>query len=337
MSAFADLPYAFEPGLTVLIFALFVNLVFCRDAVLIRTFRTPLSLMSRSIDALERRYNRPELTAQMRRSDGVSTLVTLSFASIAVGVGLEFAESYIPFAWILIAFAIATLLHLRSMLDQSAHLAEAIERSAEEGRATLALMTARNSTDVDEPQIARMAIESIARTLSAGVVGPIFYFILAGLPGLFLYKIVNTSFYMIDRSEKISVEFGWATAKLNSWLTWPVARLSGILIVITAFLIPGLSGRKALSVLRKHHQSYYLADLSWPVAAMAGAAGVCLGGPAEYRHIGVEAAWIGEGKRFPGPDEILEGRRAMIAVVMVISILLLISLIAGLPTGSEVV
>lgn len=337
MSALADLPYAFEPGLTVLIFALFVNLVFCRDAVLVRTFRTPLSLMSRSIDALERRYNRPELTAKMRRSDGISTLVVLSFASIVVGVAFEFAEAYIPFVWIIIAFAIATLLHLRSTLDQSALLADAIERSVEEGRATLALMTARDSTSLEEPQIARVAIESIARTLSAGVIGPIFYFWLLGLPGLFLYKVINTSFSMIDRSEKVSVEFGWATAKVNSWLAWPVSRLAGILIVGTAYFIPGLSGRKSLSVLRKHHQSYYLADLSWPVAAMAGAIGVQLGGPAEYRRVGVEAAWIGDGERFPGVGNILEGRRMMIAVVMVVSILLLASLIVGLPSGSELV
>ncbi|MBD3668871.1 MAG: hypothetical protein HUJ16_12965, partial [Kangiella sp.] len=92
-----------------LLVALAFNLIVCRDIILVRTFKTPLALASRSIDALEMRYNRPELTPKMRRSDGVSTAVVFVIVTITVGIGLDWLAIKIPYFWLLEAFALGTL------------------------------------------------------------------------------------------------------------------------------------------------------------------------------------------------------------------------------------
>ena len=88
------------------------------------------------------------------------------------------------------------------------------------------MIVGRDTAEMDAPQVARGAIESAAENFSDGIVAPVFWFALAGLPGVILYKMINTADSMIGYKNETYQDFGWACARLDDLLNWAPARLS---------------------------------------------------------------------------------------------------------------
>ena len=131
--------------------------------------------------------------------------------------------------------------------------------------------------------VARAAIESLAENFSDGVVAPVFWYLLGGLPGLFAYKMANTLDSMIGHRSERYRAFGWAAARFDDLLNLVPARLSGLLLAAAAlFAGEGAAGRepcrRCCATRRKHHSP----NAGWPEAAMAGALGLALAGPRHY-------------------------------------------------------
>jgi adenosylcobinamide-phosphate synthase len=104
---------------------------------------------------------------------------------------------------------------------------------AADGRRAVSMIVGRDTRELDEAAVARAAIESAAENLSDGVVAPAFWFLWAGLPGILLYKIVNTADSMIGHRTERHGDFGWAAARLDDVLNWLPARLTACLIAVT--------------------------------------------------------------------------------------------------------
>ena len=298
------------PALLLLSFAF--NLIVCRDIVLVRTFKTPLAMASRSIDALETRYNRPELTPRMRRSDGISTAVVFIIVTLIVGISVDLLAQHIPYLWILEAFALGTLFSARSFLDQSMVLADGLDRSVEEGRAMLALISGRDTEDMDAPAVARAAVETTARTLSAGIITPAFYLLMFGAAGLLLFKTINIAADMIDEKSELSADFGWAIARVNDLLMWPGSLLTAMILAFASLLSPG---RRFVATLREatrsaHH--YHHKGAGSAVAGIAGALNLKLGGPISYEGREINGGWVGTGSVFADSSDIRTARSMFI-------------------------
>ena len=137
------------------------------------------------------------------------------------------------------------------------------------------MIVGRDTAAMQPPDVARAAIESGAENLSDGVIAPAFWFLVAGLPGLFLYKLVNTADSMIGYRNARYERFGWAAARLDDVLNVIPARLTAGLIALTH----GLRGWKAIAADARLHRS---PNAGWPEAAMARALGVALSGPRSY-------------------------------------------------------
>jgi len=295
-----------------LLLAFAFNLIICRDIVLVRTFKTPLAMASRSIDALETRYNRPELTPHMRRSDGISTAVVFIIVTLLVGIGIDILAGHIPYLWILEAFALGTLFSARSHLDQSMVLADGLDRSVEEGRATLALVSGRDTEEMDTPAVARAAIETTARTLSAGIITPAFYLLMFGAAGLLLFKTINIAPEMIDEKSELSADFGWAIARVNDVLMWPGPLITAIGLAFAALFT---KGRRFVATLREATRSahlYYHKGAGSAVAGMAGALNLKLGGPISYEGREIKGGWVGTGNVFADSTDIRAARSLFI-------------------------
>ena len=161
------------------------------------------------------------------------------------------------------------------------------------------MIVSRDTRDMTEAQVARSAIESAAENLSDGVIAPAFWFLVAGLPGVLVYKAINTADSMIGyRNEKYRA-FGWAAARLDDVLNLIPARLSFVLIV-------ALSGQWARwgEMVRdaRHHVS---PNAGWPEAAMARALNVALAGPRSYDGQMRDLAWVnGDAPREIGASEV---------------------------------
>jgi adenosylcobinamide-phosphate synthase len=149
---------------------------------------------------------------------------------------------------------------------------------------------------LDDHGVARASIESMAENFSDGVVAPVFWTILFGLPGLFVYKTANTLDSMVGHLSPRYRSFGWAAARLDDVLNFIPARLSGLLLAVAAGLTPQARAGAALRIMRRDAGKHRSPNAGWPEAAIAGALGLALAGPRRYPDRIVEDPWIGDGR-----------------------------------------
>lgn len=178
------------------------------------------------------------------------------------------------------------------------------ELSATEGerlpaaRTAVAMIVGRDTAQLDRDGVAAAALESLAESFNDGVVAPLFWFLVGGLAGLFAYKAVNTADSVIGHKEEPYRCFGWAAARADDLMNLIPARLAGALIALVA----GRGWRIMWHDAGKHASP----NSGWPEAAMAGALGVELGGPASYDGVPHERPAFGEGPR-PSPLDLRRG------------------------------
>ena len=183
----------------------------------------------------------------------------------------------------------ATTLATKSLLDE----AEAVQRFLEAGnlelaRSQLARIVGRDTEDLDEAEITRAAIETLAESSSDGIVAPMFYLMIGGVPAALAYKVVNTLDSMIGHHGPRYEYFGKCAARLDDVANFVPARLTAALIVLSAWTLR-LDWQNAWRMLRRDGGKHSSPNAGRPEAAMAGALGVQLGGTNFYdgeRHVG---------------------------------------------------
>ncbi|WP_224816801.1 adenosylcobinamide-phosphate synthase CbiB [Hasllibacter sp. MH4015] len=227
----------------------------------------PAVLMGRLVDWFDRRFN----LGAARTLKGIAATAALSALAIALGLLIQ----ALPLGWLWSLLLTAILLAQRSLADHVTAVADALRRSLPEGRKAVSMIVGRDPDQLDEPAIARAAIESAAENLSDGVVAPVFWFAVAGLPGILFCKIINTADSMIGHRTTRHAEFGWAAARLDDVLNYIPARLTALLIAIT-------TKPSALKIAARDGPKHRSINAGWPEAAMAAALGLSLSGPRAY-------------------------------------------------------
>jgi len=199
-----------------------------------------------------------------------------------------------------------------------------------EGRAAVGHIVGRNPAVLDEHGVARAAIESLAENYSDGVVAPLFWLAVGGLPGGLCYKAANTADSMIGHRTPRHEAFGWAAARFDDLVNLPASRLSALFLAAAAATLPGCSARGALRAVRRDARRHRSPNAGWPEAAMAGALGLALNGPKVYGDVRVEDATMGEGRRDAGPDDIDRALRLYRRALRVQALVLAAAAVAGL-------
>lgn len=257
----------------------------------------PAVLMGKLIGLLDKSLNKPESSPGLRRGLGVVALAAVVAVTGAAGVALHRVFATLPFGWILEAATVAILLAQRSLHEHVARVRNAFsEGGLDAARHSISMIVGRDPKSLDEAGICRAAIETTAENFSDGVIAPAFWYLVAGLPGILIYKAVNTVDSMIGHRTARHVAFGWASARLDDVLNLIPARLSGVLLVAAASLLGGKAGDAWRAMMRdaRRHSS---PNAGWPEAAMGGALGIALAGPRRYGGETVYGAWMNEGGR----------------------------------------
>jgi adenosylcobinamide-phosphate synthase len=164
------------------------------------------------------------------------------------------------------------------------------------GRRNIAAIVGRDADALDEAGICRAAIESLAENASDGVTAPALWYLVGGLPGMIGYKAINTADSMIGHLSERHRAFGWAAAKLDDLVNLPASRLTGLMFVAAAAIVPGASASSAWRAFRRDARLHRSPNAGWPEAAMAGALGLRLAGPRIYDGILVDDHWMGDGR-----------------------------------------
>jgi adenosylcobinamide-phosphate synthase len=313
-------------ALPALLIALLIDGAIGDPAWLYRRLPHPAALLGRAIERLERRFNRAEDPPGERRAAGVITVVLLVlFAALAGWAAAGIAHA-LPLHWLWLALAMSTLLARRSLEEHVAAVADGLGRGGlAAGREAVSHIVGRDPESLDESGVARAALESLAENFSDGVVAPAFWTVLFGLPGLVVYKAINTADSMIGHRTPRFAAFGWAAARLDDVVNWIPARLAGLLLIGAAAMHPEADLRGAWRAMWRdapHHRS---PNAGWQEAALAGALGVALAGPRRYHGEVVDDAWMGrDGRREAGVPDI---RRGLVLFRLASALLML--LIAG--------
>jgi adenosylcobinamide-phosphate synthase len=164
------------------------------------------------------------------------------------------------------------------------------------GRQSIARIVGRDPDTLDEAAICRAAIESLAENASDGVTAPALWYLVGGLPGMIAYKAINTADSMIGHMSERYRAFGRAAARLDDLVNLPASRLTGLLFIAAAAVVPGASASSAWRAFRRDARLHRSPNAGWPEAAMAGALGLRLAGPRVYDGAVVDDHWMGDGR-----------------------------------------
>lgn len=222
---------------------------------------------------------------------------------------------------VLIIGLAATTMATRNLINEARRVGQLLRAGELEGaRVQVGRIVGRDTQQLDEPEVVRATVETLAESASDGIVAPIFFLALGGVPAAMTYKAINTLDSMIGHNDDTYRYFGKFAARLDDVANYLPARLTALLIAIAAFLC-GKDGLGALRVWLRDGSKHASPNAGQPEAAMAGALGVRLGGLNYYDGIPHEGPFFGNARRSLGNDVIAAALR-IIVVVSILSFLL---------------
>ncbi len=265
-----------------------------------RTIGHPVTWIGRLIAWCDRTWNSPDQAPEERRLWGVATLVLLLAVSFLAG---RIFDHLLPM--VVCGVLASSLLAQRSLHRHVADVADALEVGGlGAGRRAVSMVVGRDPEQLDEAGVGRAAIESLAENFSDGIVAPLFWLAVAGLPGGIAYKAVNTADSMIGHKSEKHLEFGWASARFDDLINLPASRLAALWLIAASGFVAGGSPQRAWQTVRRDAKLHRSPNAGWPEAAMAGALGLRLNGPRIYDGEIVDDPFMGDGRSTVVPADI---------------------------------
>ena len=234
----------------------------------------PVIWFGKMIAFWEKRLNRG--ACKLWKGGIMSVLLILFVYSVTWGIeqGLSLlgTPAVVGFDIICIFFCLAGT----TLIKEVRMVFEAVDRSLEEGRTQVARIVGRDTSELSAQEVRTAALETLAENLSDGVIAPLFWYLLLGVPGMMAYKMVNTLDSMIGYHNDRYLLFGRVAARIDDVANYIPARL-------TAFLMVLASGRlKLLSFVKRYGSEHASPNSGYPEAALAGILNCRFGGPHNY-------------------------------------------------------
>jgi len=301
--------------------AILCDLAFGWPDPLYRRIGHPVTWIGALISRLDTHWNRE---GPARRLRGVAAAAVVIAAAGGIALVLQ---SLLPSGWLgvvlggLLAWPFVAL---RSMHDHVAAVAVPLQTGDLAGaRHAVSMIVGRDPSVLDEAGVARAALESLAENSSDGIVAPLFWGVVAGLPGIVGYKAINTLDSMIGHRTPRFERFGWASARIDDLVNLIPARLTGAF-----FALASARRAEAFSVMVRDASAHRSPNAGWPEAALAGALDVRLSGPRIYADRVANEPWLNGTAADPTPADLARGlalyRRAMAGMAASIALVALI-------------
>ncbi len=254
----------------------------------------PIRLIGRSLTAIEDGLRRLGLNGY---GGGIALFLLLAAGWIAVVSGLVAGAARLApsLAWLVHAFLVYSLLALGDLIRHVLRVERALTRgNLPAARAAIQHLVGRDTETMDEAACRRAAIESLSENLTDGFTSPLFWYVIGGLPGLVLFKVVSTMDSMVGYKTPRYLQFGWCGARLDDVMNFVPARVTWLLIAAVAVAVPRSSPWKALVVGLQQHAVLPGPNSGWSEAATAGAIQRRLVGPIWIQQRLVTDTWIGD-------------------------------------------
>lgn len=305
--------------------ALIVERAFGYPPQLYRAIGHPVVWMGRLITWLERALNHASDPPDTRRRAGVAMLLALIGATLLICLGIREITRNIPYGWIIEALLASSLLAQKELGRAVRAVADA--GSIDDAREAVGHIVGRDTAELDESGIAKAAIESLAESSSDAVVAPLFWMIIFGLPGIAIYKAINTADSMVGHRDERYLRFGWSSARLDDLANWIPARITALLVAGAAFFLKGAEPERAWTTAMRDAKKHDSPNAGWPEAAFAGALGIALGGPRAYHGDTHELPHFGDGRGALVADDI---RGALMLYDRLLNVVLAVAVVVAL-------
>lgn len=290
--------------------------------VLDRLFGDPVSLphpvvmFGKAISFFERRLNR----GSGRVGKGAFTAVFLTVIVFVLSSLLVWGAFLID-RWVgILVMSVSVFFCLagKTLEDEVREVFHACDRSLDEGRRQVSRIVGRDTAALSDQEVRTAALETLAENLSDGVIAPLFWYLLLGVPGMFAYKMINTMDSMIGYRNERYLQFGRWAAKLDDAVNYIPARLTAL------FMVASSGNMKRWKFVRKYGRAHASPNSGYPESALAGILDCRFGGPHDYFGETVYKPFIGENDRpvdSSDMEKAISVNRAA-EVVMVVSMLL---------------
>jgi adenosylcobinamide-phosphate synthase len=241
----------------------------------------PVRIIAQSALSLEIFFRK---TFSNHKFSGILTTLTVVTASFLTVWLLVQSMSLIhpSLGWAVSVFFIYTSLSIRSLYDESRPVRQSLkEANLVKARERLSNIVGRDTHHLQQNEIVRATVETVAESTVDGIIAPLFFAALGGAPLAIAYKSINTMDSLFGYKNATYLDFGWASARLDDLANWLPARLSLPVIAVGAMLC-GQSGKNSLAIALRDGCKHPSPNSGFPEAAMAGALGVRLGGASSY-------------------------------------------------------
>jgi adenosylcobinamide-phosphate synthase len=263
----------------------------------------PVTWIGALISTLDRAWNHDSAADKSRRLAGVACALVVIGLVAAMAYGVQIL---LPQGWLGIALGgllAWPFIALRSMYTHVAEVVSPLQANdLPKARQAVSMIVGRNTEVLDEAGIARAAMESLAENTSDGIVAPLFWGAIFGLPGIAGYKAINTLDSMIGHRTPRFEAFGWASARIDDLVNLIPARLTGVLFAITS-----ARPKTALKVMWRDAGLHRSPNAGWPEAAMAAGLGVRLSGPRVYHGHTAHEPWVNGESPDPSAKDLQRG------------------------------
>jgi adenosylcobinamide-phosphate synthase len=281
----------------------------------------PVEWMGRIISSLDHAWNSRPSGKLPARLKGLAAVLALIGSVAAITLPLSMALRQYEGGWVVEALLATSLIAQADLRRYVVAVADGLQQGLNEGRVAVSHIVGRDPAVLDESGVARAALESLAENTSDAIVAPAFWLALFGLPGIAVYKAINTADSMIGHKNERYLHFGWAAARLDDLVNLPCSRLTAFLFAGAASLTSPSRGADAFEVMMRDAKRHFSPNAGWPEAALAGALGVRLGGPRSYHGRTVDLQWIGRGREDLTAADIGHGLRLQRRMLNLLAVL----------------
>lgn len=272
----------------------------------------PVVLMGKCIDILK-----PPLQKQQHKSSGlILTLVLLSLFVIPTYFVLKIFQ-FNQIIYILVSGSILfTTFSIKALLSTAQEVKEDLQDDLQKARQSVSYLVSRDTSGLSREELVSATIESLTENITDSVVSPLFYTFFLGVPGAVAYRAINTLDAMVGYKNEENIDIGWFPARLDDFANYIPARITGLLMVLSAALV-GLNWKKAYQTMVNEAKKTPSPNSGYPMAAAAGALEVQLTKKGCYQ--------LGEDIKVLTPESIDQAlllSQATIIIFLVISFLM---------------
>ncbi|HYC05679.1 MAG TPA: CobD/CbiB family cobalamin biosynthesis protein [Azospirillaceae bacterium] len=310
-------------ALLLVLLALIVDAALGDSPLFDRFVFSPGRAAARASAWFDRRLNRIDRSDAVRQARGTLVLLAMAGGAFAIGYAAALAGRSMKLGFLIELLLVVRCLSVRWPYARLETVRAALASGGvEAGRAAVAPLTGRQLWSLDQHGVVRAALEGTAKALNQRLVAPLFWYALLGLPGLLTWTVVDALDATVGHPDPRHARFGRAAAVADDLMNWLPARLTALLLALAALFVPKVRPALAWRTAVRDAALHPSRNTGWPLAALAGALDLSLGGPRREGERVVKEPWIGQGRARALTGD-LRRARALYAAASILTVLLL--------------